>query len=218
MHKTKGMNEVYSARRTVCSMLAIRGYTVDPAYSLQTPEQVVALYVHNPARLTVVAQGPDGSLIAALFHVHCGKRKEKLGVGCVRQYAKILHRMSIFKAILVSHGLTPLASRELTHHMVHMEPFLFRELVVNILEHKLVPKHEPLEGAERKAFMQKYRLEDLPLILHTDPVVRFLGLKDGDVVKITRPDFVAGLYVTYRRVVSTLSSKSDIPSDKGGDE
>jgi DNA-directed RNA polymerase I, II, and III subunit RPABC1 len=79
---------------------------------------------------------------------------------------------------------------------------LFRELVVNILEHKLVPKHEPLFGSDRKMFLQKYKLDDLPLILHTDPVVRFLGLQDNDIVKITRPDFVAGQYIMYRRVVS----------------
>lgn len=196
------MNEVFSARRTVCSMLNIRGYNVDPAYMNQTPEDVVALYVHNPAELTIVAQAGDGSLIAALFHVHFNKIKEKLGVGCVRQYARILHKMSIYKAILVSHGLTPLASRELTQHMVHMEPFLFKELIVNILEHRLVPKHEPITGQARAEFLKKFKLEDLPLILHTDPVVRFLGLKDNDIVKITRPDFVSGLYITYRRVVS----------------
>ena len=56
--------------------------------------------------------------------------------------------------------------------------------------------------ADRKMFLQKYKLDDLPLILHTDPVVRFLGLQDNDIVKITRPDFVAGQYIMYRRVVS----------------
>lgn len=200
------MNDVYAARRTVCAMFAIRGYTVPPEVLQQTPEDVAQLYVHCPAKLTIVAQGTDAQgnagLIVALFHVHLTKTKEKLGVGCVRQYARILHKMGITKALLVSHGLTPLANRELTAHMVQMEPFLFRELIVNILEHKLVPKHEPVVGAARREFLKKYKLDDLPLILHTDPVVRFLGLQDNDVVKITRPDFVSGLYVTYRRVVS----------------
>ena len=195
------MNDVYAVRQTVCAMLRIRGYTVPEEVLRQTPEDVAQLFVHGPAKLTIVAQSDD-TLVAALFHVQFNKTKEKLGVGCVRQYARILHKMGIYKAILVSHGLTPLANRELTAHSVHLEPFLFKELVVNILEHKLVPKHEPLGAVERKTFLQKYKLDDLPLILHTDPVVRFLGLKDGDIVKITRPDFVAGQYVTYRRVVS----------------
>lgn len=195
------MNDLYAVRQTVCAMLRIRGYSVPEEVLQQTPEDVAHLFVHAPAKLTIVAQNND-TLVAALFHVQFNKTKEKLGVGCVRQYARILHKMGIYKAILVSHGLTPLANRELTAHSVHLEPFLFKELVINILEHKLVPKHEPLSALERKTFFQKYKLDDLPLILHTDPVVRFLGLKDGDVVKITRPDFVAGQYVTYRRVVS----------------
>lgn len=186
-------------------MFAIRGYVVSSEVLQQTPEDVAHMYVNFPAKLTIVATSgaEEPTLIAALFHVHFNKTKEKLGVGCVRQYARILNKMGIQKALLVSHGLTPLANRELTQHMVQLEPFYFRELIVNILEHKLVPKHEPLFGAARKAFLQKHKLDDLPLILHTDPVVRFLGLQDNDVVKITRPDFVAGLYVMYRRVVST---------------
>lgn len=198
------MNEVYAARRTVCAMFAIRGYTVPPEVLEQTPEDVASIYVQGPARLTIVATSNTDppTLIAALFHVHFNKTKEKLGVGCVRQYARILHKMGIYKALLVSHGLTPLANRELTAHMVQLEPFYFKELIVNILEHKLVPKHEPLVGEARKTFLKKHKLDDLPLILHTDPVVRFLGLQDNDIVKITRPDFVSGLYVTYRRVVS----------------
>ena len=198
------MNDVYAVRKTVCAMLAIRGYTVPEEVTQQTPEDVNRLFIHSPAKLTIVAQSssdPD-RLIAALFHVHFNKTKEKLGVGCVRQYARILQKMGIKNAILVSHGPTPLASRELTAHSVHMEPFLFQELVVNILEHKLVPKHEVLLGKERKVFLQKYKLDDLPLILQTDPVVRFLGLQNNDIVRITRPDFVAGQYVTYRRVVA----------------
>lgn len=206
------MNDVYSARRTVCAMFTIRGYQV-PEYVLQqSPEEVQELYIHNPAQLTIVAVGPLGqehNLIAALFHVHATKTKEKLGVGCVRQYARLLGKMGIYKAILVSHGLTPLANRELTAHAVKLEQFLFKELIVNILEHDLVPKHELLKGAAKQEFFKKFSIDDLPHILNTDPVVRFLGLKENDVVKITRPDFVAGLYTTYRRVVSSVFTASE---------
>jgi DNA-directed RNA polymerase I, II, and III subunit RPABC1 len=205
------MNDVYSARRTVCDMFAVRGYTVPPEVVHQTPEDVMTLYVHQPAKLTIVAlHNEDNTLIAALFHVHFNKTKEKLGVGCVRQYARLLNKLGIGRAVLVSYGLTPLANRELTAHSVKLEPFSFKELAVNILEHDLVPKHEPLVGAARREFLKRFKLDDLPLILHTDPVVRFLGLKDNDIVKITRPDFVAGLYIMYRRVVSGVGEADTV--------
>ena len=204
------MNDVYAARRTVCAMLTIRGYSVPPEVMQQTPEDVMSLYIHNPSKLTIVALHPsDDGLIAALFHVHFNKIKEKLGVGCVRQYARLLGKMGIYKALLVSHGLTPLANRELTAHAVKLEPFLFKELIVNILEHDLVPKHETLNPAAKKEFCKKYKIDDLPHILHTDPVVRFLGLKENDGIKITRPDFVAGLYINYRRVVSNVFTPTE---------
>lgn len=204
------MNELYSARRTVCAMFAVRGYTVFGNVLDQTPEDVMALFVHHPSKLTIVASSvQDNSLIAALFHIHFNKTKEKLGVGCVRQYARLLEKMGFTKAVLVSHGLTPLAYRELTAHAVKLETFLFKELIVNILEHDLVPKHEVLKDEAKRAFLKRYKLDDLPHILHTDPVVRFLGLKDNDIVKITRPDFVAGLYITYRRVVSSVPSTTE---------
>ena len=41
----------------------------------------------------------------------------------------------------------------------------------------------------------------MPKILLNDPVAKFLGLKRGDVVKITRKSETAGTYTTYRIAV-----------------
>ncbi len=74
----------------------------------------------------------------------------------------------------------------------------------SILEHELVPKHEILSKAEVEELLKKYKtsINKLPQILVNDPVVKELGAKVGDVIKITRNSPTAGVAVYYRVVVS----------------
>ncbi|MBS7639616.1 DNA-directed RNA polymerase subunit H [Candidatus Bathyarchaeota archaeon] len=73
----------------------------------------------------------------------------------------------------------------------------------NIFKHYLVPKHEILSPEEREEVLKKYRIEPykLPHIKTSDPVVRVIGAKPGDIIKITRRSQTAGECVYYRYVV-----------------
>ncbi|CAD8203226.1 unnamed protein product [Paramecium octaurelia] len=74
------------------------------------------------------------------------------------------------------------------------------DLVYDVTKHELVPQHIILNEREKELLLKKYGLVDnqLPRILQSDPIARFLGLHHGDVVKIIRKSETAGLYVTYR--------------------
>ncbi len=74
----------------------------------------------------------------------------------------------------------------------------------NILDHELVPKHEIISEKEREELIKKYgitSLKQLPRIFTSDPVVKAIGAKPGDIIKITRKSPTAGETVYYRVVI-----------------
>ena len=72
-----------------------------------------------------------------------------------------------------------------------------------VLDHVLVPKHEVLKVDESKQILEIYNAkpEQFPFIMVSDPVVREIGAKVGDIVKITRKSQTAGETIYYRFVV-----------------
>lgn len=65
-----------------------------------------------------------------------------------------------------------------------------KRLQFNILNHSLVPKHEIISDKEVGEVMQKYNIKskiEFPDISRFDPVARVIGLRPGDICKITRP-------------------------------
>jgi DNA-directed RNA polymerase subunit H len=81
-----------------------------------------------------------------------------------------------------------------------------------ITEHELVPKHEILSEQEKKALFARFNIteEKLPRIFVTDPVIKAIGAKIGDVIKITRTSPTAGRSVYYRIVVEEEKRKPEV--------
>ena len=74
-----------------------------------------------------------------------------------------------------------------------------------IEEHILVPKHEKIiNEKEKKELLEKYQItvKELPKIMKKDPMVKELGAKPGDVIRIIRKSETAGEAIFYRCVVN----------------
>jgi len=74
---------------------------------------------------------------------------------------------------------------------------------VRLQDHILVPKHEILGEKEVEELLKFLGVskEQLPKIKASDPIVKEIGAKPGDVIKITRKSLTAGVSIYYRLVV-----------------
>lgn len=84
------------------------------------------------------------------------------------------------------------------------EVFSLGDLQLNVSKHTLVPRHELMTRAETSDLLARMMLKSkaqLPSILKTDPMARYLGCFPGDVVRITRPSPTAGEIEAYRHCV-----------------
>jgi DNA-directed RNA polymerase subunit H (RpoH/RPB5) len=70
-----------------------------------------------------------------------------------------------------------------------IEVFGAEELLCDPRDSALVPEHKRLApgSAKLKWLEETFKLSDLPAILTSDPVAKFMGLRPGDVVMILRP-------------------------------
>jgi len=71
------------------------------------------------------------------------------------------------------------------------------------MKHEYVPEHIILSKEEAEEVLKMYHVKptQLPFILVSDPVIRHLNAKPGDIVKIIRRSPTAGISIYYRYVV-----------------
>ena len=71
-------------------------------------------------------------------------------------------------------------------------------------DHLLVPKHILLTEEEEKELLTKFNItkKQMPLILVTDPAIRKLNPKIGNIIKIIRKSQTASNALYYRAVIS----------------
>jgi len=83
--------------------------------------------------------------------------------------------------------------------------FDLKQLQLNVLNHRLVPKHVKLTPEEKIVLYQKLNIEEdaqLPEISRFDPVAKTLFLRPGEVCRITRFDKISFTNDYYRVCVS----------------
>jgi DNA-directed RNA polymerase subunit H (RpoH/RPB5) len=83
------------------------------------------------------------------------------------------------------------------------EIFAETTLMMNIIDHIAVPKHEILsqEDSDKILVLYNARKKDMPKILTSDPIAMYYNMKPGQICKITRPSKTSGESAFYRLVI-----------------
>ncbi len=196
-------NNFYKVYITLNKLLYNRGYF--PSDNINLSEDT---FLNIPrSELTIKTESRPDSKIQNGYIFVFFPDDEKIGVKTIRNYKIEMEEANVDRAIIVvKEGITPYArsniQNEIKEPMI-IEIFNESELLIDITEHSLVPKHELMTPSEKTEFLNRMKLKEsqLPKLLSTDPVSRYYGFKRRDIVKITRPSETAGIYINYRVVV-----------------
>jgi DNA-directed RNA polymerase subunit H len=147
------------------------------------------------------------------YIVNIPKDKEKAFVWCILDEAtvgiammnnlyKLLEEKGLERAVVITEGrFTHAAKQGAKKKKVELLPKTFP--VFEIFDHKLVPKHKILDEKEKSQILAEYKIQpyQMPQIKATDPAVKAIGARPGDMLKIIRKSATAGEHIAYRYVV-----------------
>jgi DNA-directed RNA polymerase subunit H (RpoH/RPB5) len=104
--------------------------------------------------------------------------------------------------IIIAKNVTKKVIKQIFTEYKNAEFFFEYEMLEDITCKKFIPIHEILNEEEREELLSKFSEYELSKILVTDIMARYYGAKIGDIFRITRPSYIAGKNIFYRRVVN----------------
>ena len=209
------IDNVYRSRMTLLDILEKRGYDVEKYRKFSPAEAKEA--VHSfPSLSFVVSKKEDATQICDVRYANLTNPKletyfkENVADEDSERTEMIVmmegpvtdrHHATALKQYL-SMKEEPNENGERIRRKLRVSFFCIELLVINPLNHVLVPKHELVPDSEHKKLMDSMYItakSKFPEIkFHVDPIARCIGAIPGDIVKITRASASAGESIIYR--------------------
>ncbi len=134
--------------------------------------------------------------------VWCILNQATVGIVAMNALYKVMKEKEIERALVVTEGrYTHAVKQGAKKKNVELLPKSFP--VFDIFEHALVPRHEILTEKEQKQLLAQYKIQpyQMPQVKSSDPAVKAIGAKPGDILRIIRKSSTAGEHIAYRYVV-----------------
>ena len=134
--------------------------------------------------------------------VWCILNQATVGIVAMNTLYKVMKEKEIDRALVVTEGrYTHAVKLAAKKKNVELLPKSFP--VFDIFEHALVPRHEILTEKEQNQLLAQYKIKpyQMPQVKSTDPAVKAIGAKPGEILRIIRKSSTAGEHIAYRYVV-----------------
>jgi DNA-directed RNA polymerase subunit H (RpoH/RPB5) len=112
--------------------------------------------------------------------------------------------------ILIVQDINQKSENMIESYETQSEVFKIINLMINIVDHTLVPQHIVLTKEQSDEVLQAYRAKkrDMMLIRTTDPVAKYYNMKPNEIVKIIRASVMTCEAPVYRLVVKSKDNKA----------
>jgi len=134
--------------------------------------------------------------------IWCIPEESTVGITAINRLQKAMKDANIEMGIIVASGrYTHAVKQSAKKKKIELLPRTFPAF--DLFEHKLVPKHEIIAEEEKKQLLAQYRVQpyQLPQIKSSDPAVKAIGAKPGDILRVIRKSPTAGEHIAFRYVV-----------------
>ncbi len=197
------IDKTFLVHRTVREMVADRGYTelLSGRDTTGTREQFTTQLMANGTLekddLTFTCSKPGNhSKLMVIF-----AKEDSIGI---KPIVSLMEKMTTDKIrhclLIYPKTVTAPAKKHILKSKLWIELFSENELVLNISKHQSMPVHSLLTGQEKAQLLQQTNIKEtqLPHILPTDAMAKYLGARRGDVLRIVRNSETAGKCIMYR--------------------
>lgn len=222
---SSAITSLYKSRVNLLNLLKRQGYSV-ANYEGASMHEVHTMVKHNQLDM-LVSTTQDDATATAIAASTAISTAAGTGIGARSAYIKyatkklqqkdlqnIIDDLFILDQVLtVNDVLIIVAKHAINETITHLLNqlwsqdgyfiivFSLEQLQFNILEHQYVPVHEIMSDDETKKVIKKYNItnyDQLPNISRYDPVAQAIGIRPGQICKITRPSKTSIISYYYR--------------------
>lgn len=208
--KSTSNSDLYLSRKNLLVYLKSQGYDTDAHDSITMAEiNAMNSSSNTSSNLDFEVQDTTDKKCSIFYYLKPNQSiKQSVLEDMVMSYYEENDKSKCIFIIIIQGTINDTVQKTIKHlwkkHQEYVVVYEVKHLLVNLLEHSYVPKHEKLTEIEKQAlYSSKNILEDkqMPEISMFDPMAKVLLLKPGEVCKITRYNKISFMDHFYRLCV-----------------